>query len=130
MCVTPGRTAPVGDSWPCQMLKMRGETACIDLVDDARDGLFLCPCDIFPKNFKKRENVDMWAIDFGASHFLPPCFMAAALKIPTTLFAADVAKYLEYPMSKNVAILRSVAGLQCLYIYRVDGQCDNLLFHP
>jgi hypothetical protein len=52
----------------------------VDLVADAQTGLYLCPCDITPRNFKKFEDGTVVALDFGATCFLPPIFFAVAVR--------------------------------------------------
>jgi hypothetical protein len=46
----------------------------VDLAADAQNGLYLCPCDISPGNFKKFEDGEVVALDFHASCFSPPVF--------------------------------------------------------
>jgi hypothetical protein len=46
----------------------------VDLASDAQNGLYLCPCDITPRNFKKFEDGTVVALDFHATCFLPPEF--------------------------------------------------------
>jgi hypothetical protein len=47
----------------------------VDLAADAQNGLYLCPCDITPGNFKKFEDGTVVAIDFGATASCLPSFL-------------------------------------------------------
>jgi hypothetical protein len=60
-------------------------------VADAQTGLYLCPCDISPQNFKKFEDGTVVALDFGATCFLPPVFFAVAVRKVVIYFARKVA---------------------------------------
>jgi len=75
-------------------------------VADASDGLYLCPCDIYPGNFKKLPDGKMVALDFGATCFLPPSFFALAMAKERGNFRSDfaekVAKHVHYPLSGDV----------------------------
>jgi hypothetical protein len=51
-----------------------------DLAADAQNGLYLCPCDVNPGNFKKLDDGTVVALDFGATCFLPPTFFAVAVR--------------------------------------------------
>ena len=84
-------------------------TARVNLVADARDGLFLCPCDIHPGNFKKLPDGSVVALDFHLSCFLPPCFFPFAMKRETKFFARLVAHHVSYPDSDNVEAMLSAS---------------------
>ena len=57
-----------------------------DLAADAQNGLYLCPCDITPGNFKKFEDGTVVALDFRATCFLPPVFIAVAVSKSDGIF--------------------------------------------
>ena len=77
----------------------------VDLVADARTGLYLCPCDITAPNFKKFEDGTVVALDFGATCFLPPVFFAVAVRKSMGNFAWKVAKRVHYPKLSDVSAI-------------------------
>ena len=80
----------------------------VNLVDDARDGLYLCPCDLNPANFKKGPEGNIIALDFAASCFVPRSFIAASLNMMDDYFSRRVAQRVNYQGSNDVsAILRA-----------------------
>ncbi|KAG8922933.1 hypothetical protein FRC01_013435, partial [Tulasnella sp. 417] len=62
------------------ILAFMGDIRRVNLVADAHEVLRLCPCDVTPGNFKKREDGQVVALDFNATCFLPPSFFAVAMK--------------------------------------------------
>ena len=72
------------------------------------DRLYLCPCNITSRNFKKFEDGTVVALDFGATCFLIPVFFAVAVNKSVSNFAWKVAQRVRYPKSSDVnAILRA-----------------------
>ncbi|KAI0277196.1 hypothetical protein BGY98DRAFT_1177311 [Russula aff. rugulosa BPL654] len=61
------------------IIKYMERDTLVDLAADAQNGLYLCPCDITPGNFKKFEDGTVVAIDFGATCFLHPVFFAVTV---------------------------------------------------
>jgi len=84
------------------------DTRRVNLVADARAGLYLCPSDIHQSNFKKCPDGTVVALDFDATCFLPPSFFAVAMRKEIGSlgaegnFARKVAKLVSYPKSSNV----------------------------
>jgi hypothetical protein len=68
----------------------------------AQTGLYLCPCDITPRTFKKFEDGTVAALDFGATCFLPPVFFAVAVRKLVGNFARRVAQRVHYPVLSGV----------------------------
>ncbi|KAJ7293904.1 hypothetical protein C8J57DRAFT_1041333 [Mycena rebaudengoi] len=91
------------------ILRVREDPRRVNLVADARDGLYLCPCDIHPGNFKKLPNGKVVALDFTASCFLPPSFFAVAMAKVWDEFAIKVAQSVDYPKSADVAAMTAAS---------------------
>ncbi|OJA16052.1 hypothetical protein AZE42_05495 [Rhizopogon vesiculosus] len=91
------------------ILRVGGNPRRISLVADASDGLYLCPCDINPGNFKKLPDGKVVALDFRASCFLPPSFFAVAMEKAVDLFTQRVARHVKYPISGDVAAMTSAS---------------------
>ncbi|OJA18084.1 hypothetical protein AZE42_09064 [Rhizopogon vesiculosus] len=81
----------------------------VSLVTDASDGLYLCPCDINPRNFKKLPDGKVVALDFRASCFLPPSFFAVTMAKAMDHFIIKVARHVKYPISGDVAVMTSAS---------------------
>jgi hypothetical protein len=81
----------------------------VDLVADASDGLFLCPCDIHPGNFKKLPDNTIVAIDFRSTCFLPPSFFGVAMRKQNDLFGQVVAQCVRYTKSNDVEAMVSAS---------------------
>jgi hypothetical protein len=108
-----------------------GENRRVNLVDDARAGLRLCPCDINPGNFKKCPDGTVVALDFCATCFLPPSFFAVAIRKARSTwgdFAEKLAELVNYPQSNDVEAM--VAASYHLVPYGTNriGQPDINLF--
>ncbi|KDQ17197.1 hypothetical protein BOTBODRAFT_64232 [Botryobasidium botryosum FD-172 SS1] len=88
------------------ILKYKGDPRRVDLVADARNGLFLCPWDIHPGNFKKVGH-KIVALDFRGTCFLPPSFFAVAMELADKHFIQRVARRVAYPKSDDVAAMVS-----------------------
>ncbi|QRW00850.1 hypothetical protein RhiJN_28868 [Ceratobasidium sp. AG-Ba] len=71
------------------ILKFKGDYRRVDLVADAKDGLQLCP----------------FALDFGVTCFMPPCFFAVAMIKSEDMFTRRVAMDLDYPKSSEVSTI-------------------------
>ncbi|KAG8975208.1 hypothetical protein FRB90_009581, partial [Tulasnella sp. 427] len=85
------------------ILRRKEDTKRVNLVADASNGLFLCPCDISLGNFKKDEDGKLVVLDFRMMCFMPPCFFAIAMaKAGHYFFAQRVAKRVKYPTSNDV----------------------------
>ena len=82
----------------------------VNIVADAGSGLRLCPCDIQPRNFKKRQDGQLFALDFRATCFVPPSFVAVAMKKCQDTFGRMVATKVTYRMSDDVLALLSVSN--------------------
>ncbi|KDQ12843.1 hypothetical protein BOTBODRAFT_175989 [Botryobasidium botryosum FD-172 SS1] len=88
------------------ILKFKGDPRRVDLVADTRNGLFLCPWDIHPGNFKKVGH-RVVALDFCGTCFLPPSFFAVAMELAYEPFTQRVAGHVTYPKSDDVAAIVS-----------------------
>ncbi|KAG8950624.1 hypothetical protein FRC04_007248 [Tulasnella sp. 424] len=88
------------------ILKFKGDSRRVDLVTDAGNGLFLCPWDIHPGNFKKVDH-KVVALDFRGTCFLPPSFFAVAMDLADEDFIQRVAMRVKYPKSDDVAAMVS-----------------------
>jgi hypothetical protein len=73
------------------------------------DGLYLCPCDINPGNFKKLPGGKVVALDFRATCFLPPSFFAVAMAKAWDDFTRKVAMRVKYPESDDVAAIKAAS---------------------
>ena len=82
----------------------------VDIVADAESGLRLCPCDIQPRNFMKRQGGQRFALDFGATCFVPRSFVAVAMEKCWDTFDRMVATEITYPVSDDVVALLSVSN--------------------
>ncbi|KDQ10809.1 hypothetical protein BOTBODRAFT_68391 [Botryobasidium botryosum FD-172 SS1] len=112
------------------ILALKGDTRRVNFVDESSDGLYLCPCDINSGNFKKCEDGKIIALDFGATCFLPPSFLAFVLVKPGNNFARNVAQYLTCPPSDNVAAMKSASYYLVPYGTSEIGQLTSLSFYP
>ncbi|KAJ7716386.1 hypothetical protein DFH07DRAFT_354803 [Mycena maculata] len=90
------------------ILKYMKDPRRVDLVADAKSGLCLCPCDIQPRNFKKRQDGQLFALDFRATCFMPRSFVGVAMKKSQDTFGRRVAKQISYPLSDDVSAMLSV----------------------
>lgn len=100
----------------------------VNLVADASDGLFLCPCDIEPHNFKKLPDNTIVALDFHYSCFLPPSFFAVAMMKETRSFAGAVARCVKYPESDDVNAMVSASYFLVPFQKNDIGESDGLCF--
>ncbi|KAJ7293953.1 hypothetical protein C8J57DRAFT_1457897 [Mycena rebaudengoi] len=91
------------------ILRVREDPRRVNLVADASDGLYLCPCGMHPGNFKKLPEGKVVALDFTASCFLPPSFFAVAMAKALDEFAIWVARRVEYPKSDDVAAMTAAS---------------------
>ena len=94
----------------------------VDLVADAESGLRLCPCDIQPRNFKRGQDGQLFALDFHATCFVPPSFVAVAMKKCQDTFGRRVAMKITYPMSDDVSALLSVSNYLVPFGWKVLGK--------
>lgn len=74
----------------------------VDLAADAQTGVYLCPCDITPRNFNNFEDGTVVALHFGATYFLPPVFFDLAVRKLVSSFAQKVAQRVHYPVLSDV----------------------------
>ncbi|KAG9032947.1 hypothetical protein FS837_002583 [Tulasnella sp. UAMH 9824] len=88
------------------ILKSKHDSRQVDLVADAANGLFLCPWDIHPGNFKKVDH-KVVALDLKGTCFLPPSFFAVAMELEDDGFTLRVARRVKYPKSDDVAAMVS-----------------------
>ncbi|KAJ7494469.1 hypothetical protein B0H11DRAFT_2004765 [Mycena galericulata] len=91
------------------ILKCKGDPRRVNLVADASDGLYLCPCFINPENFKELPGGKVVALDFHDSCFLPPSFFAVAMEMSNDGFTIRVAERVEYPTSDDVAAMKAAS---------------------
>ena len=98
-------------------------------MDDAHDGLRLCPCDINPGNFKEGPDGKVVALDFGATCFLPPSFFAVAMAKAEDNFTWKVAKHINYPKSDDVEAMVSASYFMVPFGTSNMGQPDSFSFH-
>lgn len=77
----------------------------VNLVADAESGLYLCPSDISPANFRKCEDGRLVALDFGATCFMPRSFMGVAMRMTQNPFCQMVARKITYPKSDDVSAM-------------------------
>jgi hypothetical protein len=99
------------------------------LAADAQTGLYLCPCDITPRNFKKFEDGAVVALDFHATCFLPHLFFAVAVRKLVGNFARKVAKRVQCPILSNVKAIVA-ASYFLVPLRRNDiGQSDRFSFY-
>ncbi|KAF8265623.1 hypothetical protein EI94DRAFT_1735291 [Lactarius quietus] len=81
----------------------------VDLVADASNGLFLCPCDIHPGNFKKLPDNTIVAIDFRYTCFLPPSFFGIAMRKQHDVFGQVLSQLVGYTESDDVEAMVSAS---------------------
>ncbi|KAF9478092.1 hypothetical protein BDN70DRAFT_880431 [Pholiota conissans] len=91
------------------ILKHKKDPRRVNIVADAEGGLFLCPCDINPGNFRKCKNGKVFAMDFSATCFMPPSFVGVAMKKSQDPFCREVAKKLTYTQSDDVSAIVSAS---------------------
>ncbi|KAJ8502874.1 hypothetical protein ONZ45_g11353 [Pleurotus djamor] len=97
-----------------KILKFMQRKTRVDLVTESKDGLFLCPCDVDPGNFRKRSSDgQMFALDFFSSCFLPPSFFALAMFLSPNRFSKEVAMKVTHPSPKYMLAMAN-AGLYCI----------------
>ncbi|KDQ11103.1 hypothetical protein BOTBODRAFT_114818 [Botryobasidium botryosum FD-172 SS1] len=111
------------------ILRSMPDTRRVNLVADASDGLFLCPCDIHPGNFKKLLDGTIVAIDFHMTCFLPPSFFAVAMRKEDDLFAQMVAKCVKYPRSSDVGAILSASYYLVSFQRNDIGEPDSFSFY-
>ncbi|KAJ7608669.1 hypothetical protein FB45DRAFT_805854 [Roridomyces roridus] len=98
------------------ILKHKKDPRRIDIVSEAQDGLFLCPCDISPKNFRRRSSDgQLFATGFRMACFLPRSFFVAALHILATDFCIKVARKLTIKQPKDAAAIVDASGYLIIY---------------
>ena len=99
-------------------------------MDDAQDGLRLCPWDIRLPNFKKDgegKNLKAVALNFTGACFLPPSFFAVAMATAGDAFVRNVARRVKYPQSDAVDAM--VSAFYVLVFKTNDiGQPDSFFF--
>ncbi|KAG8934471.1 hypothetical protein FRC01_002539 [Tulasnella sp. 417] len=93
-----------------RILKAKGDKRRVALVADTGNRLLLCPCDINPGNFKKGTNDEVVALNFWATCFMPPAFLAFAKALPVSEFARQVARHVDYPTSDAISAMYSASG--------------------
>jgi hypothetical protein len=98
-------------------------------VADAQTGLYLCPCDITPRNFKKFEDGTVVALDFGATCFLPPVFFALAVRKLVSNFAFKVAQRVHYPVLGDVNAIVAASYFLVPFGRNDIGQSDRFSFY-
>lgn len=96
---------------------------------DASDGLYLCPCDIHPGNFKKLPDDSIVALDFRATCFLPPSFFAVAMEKTWNIFTMKVARHVKYPKSEDVDVITRASYYLVPYQRNDLGQPDSFSFY-
>jgi len=101
----------------------------VNLVADASDGLFLCPCDIHPGNFKKFPDGTIVAIDFRFSCFLPPSFFSVAMRKEHRLFPQRVAKFVKYTEPEDLTALLSASYYLVPFQKNDIGEPESLSFY-
>jgi hypothetical protein len=101
----------------------------VDLAADAQNGLYLCPCDITPGNFKKFEDGSVVAIDFGATCFLPPVFFAVAVRKLEVDFSRRVAQRVHYPISSDVNAIVAASYFLVPFQSNKIGPSDRFSFY-
>ena len=102
----------------------------VDLVANASNGLFLCPCDIHPGNFKKLADNTIVAIDFRHACFLPPSFFGVAMRKQNHVFGQVMAQYLTYPKSKDVSAMVAASYFLVPFQKNDVGGSNGFLFYP
>lgn len=105
------------------------EVTPIDLTADAWTGLYFCPCDITPQNFKKFEDGTVVALDFGAPCFLPPVFFAVAVRELVGNFAWKVAQRIHYPVSSDVKDILAASYFLVPFGRDEIGQSHRISFY-
>ena len=99
-------------------------------MDDAQDGLRLCPWDTRLPNFKKDgegKNSKAVALNFTGACFLPPSFFAVAMATAGDAFVRKVARRVKYPQSDAVDAM--VSAFYVLVFKTNDiGQPDSFFF--
>ncbi len=88
-------------------------------MDDAHNGLCLCPCNINPGNFKEGPDGKVVALDFGATCFLPPSFFTIAMAK-----AED-----NYLKSDDIEAIVSTSYFMVPFRTSNMGQPDSFSFH-
>jgi hypothetical protein len=96
-------------------------------VADASNGLFLCPWDIHPGNFKKVDD-KVVALDFGGTCFLPPSFFGVAMMLADDEFTQRVARRVGYPKSSDVAAMVTAHYYLVPFGRNDIGQPDSFSF--
>ncbi|TRM64601.1 hypothetical protein BD626DRAFT_492381 [Schizophyllum amplum] len=88
------------------ILKHKGDSRRVDIVSEAENGLFLCPCDIDPGNFRRRSiDGQLFALDFGATCLLPSSFFAVAMRLSENRFCRKVAQRVTYNEPEDVSAI-------------------------
>ena len=99
----------------------------VDLVADAKGGLYLCPCDIHPGNFRKRSmDGQLFALDFSETCFMPPSFFGVAMMKAWDTFCQQVASKITYNRRSD-EILAMVSASNYLVPFgqgQLGKQCD------
>jgi hypothetical protein len=98
-------------------------------VADARNGLYLSPCDIYPGNFKKGQDGQVVALEFHATCFLPPSFFAVAMAMEHDDFTWKVAHRVNYTKSDDVEPMISASYYLVPFGRNDIGQPDSLSFY-
>ncbi|KAG8960644.1 hypothetical protein FRC05_006702, partial [Tulasnella sp. 425] len=91
------------------ILGVMEDTRRVSFVAEAHHGLYLCPCEIHPGNFKKVRDGKVVALDFGATCFLPRSFFVFTMARRVNSFAFKVAQRLTYPPSGNVSAMMAAS---------------------
>jgi len=92
------------------ILKKRDDRRRVNLVADAKGGLYLCPCDIQPGNFRKCTDGQLFAFDFRATCFMPPSFFGVAMRKSQDTFCRQVANKIRYNHSDEVSAMVSASN--------------------
>ena len=112
---------------PWSILKAKGGNKRVNFGADAGNELVLCPCDINPGNFKKVGN-EVVALDFEATCFMPPAFLAFTMVRPVNSFAFLVAQHINYPRSANLLAMMCASYFLVPCGINTVGQPDNFSF--
>ena len=101
-----------------------GDKRRVDIVSEAKGGLFLCPCDIDRGNFRRRAtDGQLFAIDFWATCLLPPSFFALAMSLSDNRFCQRVARKVKYEEPEYVSAMAAASGYLVQFGVKPIGQC-------
>ncbi|KAJ3518415.1 hypothetical protein NMY22_g13688 [Coprinellus aureogranulatus] len=93
------------------VLKIMKDRRRVNIVAEAEKGLFLCPSDLNPGNFRKSTAGELFALDFTATCFLPPSFFAVAVsRAFGNIFCRQVAQKVNYERPEDSVAITRVSG--------------------